>query len=62
MKRKDYQTPWARTHQVALVKMLCISKGMINQSTTNVDITYNGAGNSDPRSRGTGDFDDWDEE
>lgn len=60
MKRKNYQAPQIKTHQVALVKMLCTS--VVNSMQSNASLNYGGAGKVDARSRGTDSFDEWDEE
>ena len=60
MKRKNYQAPRIKTHQVALVKMVCASK--VNSVSGNADLNYGGAKNVDARSRGMDSFDEWDEE
>ena len=61
MKRNNYQAPRIKTHQVALVKMVCTSR-TINKVSGDASLNYGGPGSEDARSRGMDSFDEWDEE
>ena len=62
MKRKNYQAPRIKTHQVALVKMVCQSRTINKVVSGDAGLNYDGPGNGDARSRGMDSFDEWDEE